>query len=66
MNIILLDPSELPAPGEVQLDDHRADHLRKVLRVKPGDRVRLGVVDGHVGVGEVLALEGRRVSLRCR
>lgn len=66
MNIILLDPSELPAPGEVQLDDHRADHLRKVLRVKPGDRVRLGVVDGHVGVGEVLALEGRRVTLRCR
>ena len=66
MNIILLEPDELPASGEIQLADHRAEHLRKVLRVKPGDRVRVGVVDGLQGTAEVLALEERTVTLRCR
>ena len=66
MNIILLEPTELPASGELQLGDHRALHLRKVLRVQPGDRVRVGVLDGPCGEGEVLAVEERTVTLRCR
>ncbi|HTV24868.1 MAG TPA: RsmE family RNA methyltransferase [Polyangiaceae bacterium] len=66
MNLILLEPNELPPDGEIQLGDRRAEHLRKVLRVKPGDRVRVGVVDGLQGTAEVLALESRTVTLRCR
>jgi RsmE family RNA methyltransferase len=65
VNIILLEAQELPPSGEVQLDGHRAEHLRKVLRVKPGDRVRVGLLDGPQGEGEVLAIDGRTVSLRC-
>jgi RsmE family RNA methyltransferase len=66
MNIILLEPHELSPSGEVRLVDQRALHLEKVLRVKPGDRVRVGVLDGLCGEGEVLALEARSVTLRCR
>lgn len=66
MNILLLEPNELPPSGEIQLADRRAEHLRKVLRVKPGDQVRVGVVDGLQGKAEVLALEERTVTLRCR
>jgi 16S rRNA (uracil1498-N3)-methyltransferase len=66
MNIILLEPHELTASLEVQLSDHRALHLRKVLRVQPGDRVRVGVLDGLLGEGEVLTVEERSVTLRCR
>lgn len=66
MNIILLEPTELPPSGEIQLGDHRALHLRKVLRVQPGDRVRVGVLDGPCGDAEVLAVEERTVTLRCR
>jgi RsmE family RNA methyltransferase len=66
MNIILLEARELPPSGEVQLVDHRALHLRKVLRVKPGDRVRVGVLDGLRGEGEVLRVEASSVTLRCR
>lgn len=65
MNIILLEPNELPLSGEIQLADHRALHLLKVLRVKPGDRVRVGVLDGLQGTAEVLAIEARTVTLRC-
>lgn len=67
MNVILLQPQEIPASGEVELTDHRALHLTKVLKVAVGDTVRVGVIDGLQGQGEVIALDGRRaVTLRCR
>jgi RsmE family RNA methyltransferase len=68
MNIVLLDPSELPASGELSLGvgDHRATHLLEVLRVHVGARVRVGVLDGPHGEGEVTRIEGRVVTLRCR
>jgi 16S rRNA (uracil1498-N3)-methyltransferase len=65
MNILLLEPHELSPSGEVELTDHRALHLSNVLRVKVGDRVRVGLLDGACGEGEVLALGPRSVTLAC-
>ena len=49
------------------LTGDRAAHVRGVLRARPGDAVRIGVVDGPRGSGEVLALDADRntVTLRC-
>lgn len=66
MNIVLLEPGELSPSGEVVLADRRATHLREVLRVTPGSSVRVGVLDGPCGQAEVLATDGRSVTLRCR
>jgi len=68
MNIILFDRAELPPDGELQLGgaDHRAMHLLQVLRVKVGARIRVGVLDGPRGEAEVIAIDGRAVTLRCR
>jgi 16S rRNA (uracil1498-N3)-methyltransferase len=64
MNLILCEPGEIGADGVVSLTGPRAAHVRDVLRVGPGERVRLGVVDGAKGQGEVLALDDDRVTLR--
>lgn len=66
MNIILIEPSELSATGEATLTGRRAQHLVKVLRVGAGDRVRVGLVDGPCGEGEVITIDPRAVTLRCR
>jgi RsmE family RNA methyltransferase len=66
MNIILLEPSELSSSGETTLTDRRSEHLLKVLRVHSGDRVRVGLLDGPCGEGEVIAVAERTVTLRCR
>lgn len=67
MNLILLEPWEVPAHGRVELDGNRARHIRDVLRLRPGDRLRLGRVNGPTGTARVLALPaGGRVSLQCR
>lgn len=64
MNLLLLEAAELAA-GEATLSDHRARHLREVLKVQPGSVVRAGVVDGAIGTARVIAIEGERVRLEC-
>ena len=62
MNLLLIEPEELAA-DQLILTGRRAEHLRKVLRVEPGDTVRLGVVQGQVGSGRVLAVDDASVRL---
>lgn len=65
MNLLLLNQSELDAGNEVVLEGERAKHLRRILKVQPGDQVRVGLVDGNVGFGTVVAIEGFAVRLLC-
>ncbi len=64
MNLILLDAAELNE-GEVVLKDKRAGHLIKVLKVAPGDNVRVGVLDGAIGEGTVRSVGDDTVVLCC-
>ena len=65
MNLILLEPSEIGDDLAVVLTDARAQHIRGVLNVAPGDRVRVGIVDGPLGIGQVDDIAAERVRLRC-
>jgi 16S rRNA (uracil1498-N3)-methyltransferase len=64
VNLILLEPGELRADGTVRLEGRRAAHVREVLGSSPGDRLRLGVIGGPLGSGEVLAVDTGEVVLR--
>ncbi len=57
MNIILLDRAEIQENNITLLQGERAQHLVKVLRVKQGDWVRVGVVAGSLGRGQILSLQ---------
>jgi 16S rRNA (uracil1498-N3)-methyltransferase len=66
MNLVLLEPHEIEHDGDarrVALGDHRATHLREVLRVAPGSSVRVGVVGGAMGTATVRALEAKTITL---
>ncbi len=56
MNIILFDKDELH-DKHVLLQDHRAKHIVKVLHSEVGDSVRIGMVDGKIGTGEIVRIE---------
>jgi RsmE family RNA methyltransferase len=62
LNLLLIEADEL-VQSQVILTGRRAEHLRKVLKVVPGDTIRLGVVQGRIGTGRVLAIEGDAVRL---
>jgi 16S rRNA (uracil1498-N3)-methyltransferase len=65
VNLILLEPGEVGAGGDVTLADARATHLLAVLRVAPGDQLRIGVIDGPRGTATVQSCAGASVTLRC-
>ncbi len=65
MNLILLEPGEVGASGDVSLSGTRAAHLLNVLKVAPGHQVRFGVLDGPRGVGAVRSIAGGTIELRC-
>ena len=65
MNLILVDPEEVAPDGRVHLSGNRGRHLRDVLKVVPGDRVRMGVIDGQLGYGAVTAATADSVDLFC-
>ena len=50
---------------DVTLSRARAAHLIEVLKVAPGSEVRVGVLDGPVGVGAVTSIGHGTIELRC-
>jgi RsmE family RNA methyltransferase len=66
VNLILLDPGEVDFSGNVILSDSRAAHVTTVLAVAPGDKIRVGLLDGPLGTALVQSILDGVVSLRCR
>ena len=48
MNIILLRELDWVAQTTVVLRDYRAKHLLSILKVTPGQTVRVGLINGKV------------------
>lgn len=65
MNLILLDERDRPDEELVVVSDARATHLVEVLKVTPGDTVRIGRIDGPRGQATVESASAGRVTLRC-
>ena len=64
MNLILI-PSRPPLGELVVLTGSRASHAVSVLRVAPGQSVRVGIEDGPVGTGTVVDVMDTTVTLAC-
>jgi RsmE family RNA methyltransferase len=64
MNLLLAAPREIDAGGRLLLSDRRHRHLREVLAVAAGDRVRVGEIDGRVGSAEVISIDEQSARLQ--
>jgi RsmE family RNA methyltransferase len=63
MNIVLLHPQDWIANGVALVRDHRAVHIREVLRAQVGDSLRVGLLGGLCGQGVIEALDPSGVRL---
>ena len=64
MNLLLL--TEAPGPdAPLVLDGAQARHMLHVLRVAPGQSVRVGIEDGPIGTGTVVDITDGSVTLDC-
>jgi len=64
MNLILLFKTDFISSDTACLNGQRFEHLRKVLRVEQGTCVKVGVLDGMLGSGEVVELNADNIKLR--
>jgi 16S rRNA (uracil1498-N3)-methyltransferase len=65
VNLLLLEPDQLSAEGAIRLAGPQADHLLTVLRAVPGDEVRVGLLNGPLGRGRVVATGDGAIDLQC-
>src|SRR5437588_6489018 len=63
MNLILLFDDDFSAPARVRLTGRRLRHVLDVHRAAIGDELTVGVADGRVGRGRVLALDGDALEM---
>jgi len=59
MNLLLFESDEIKSDDTVCLQDRRSQHIINILGCRPGDTVRAGVIDGPVGSGEIVAIQGK-------
>lgn len=65
MNLILFDRADVRSDGSLDAVGEHARHLTHVLRVTRDQHVRIGLIDGPMGVGTVTAIGDSRVTLQC-
>ncbi len=64
MNLIIIHSDELEQ-GRVTLADARAEHIRSVLKAEPGQRLRIGLLNGPFGRGTIETVLPEAVTLAC-
>ena len=60
---MLLEEEDFTASDRVEVRGRRAEHIRKILRAQVGTRLRVGRVNGPLGIGRVAELELGRALL---
>ncbi|WP_317931619.1 16S rRNA (uracil(1498)-N(3))-methyltransferase [Halioxenophilus sp. WMMB6] len=64
MNLLILRREDFTADDTACVSDYRADHLRNIHRLEPGDTVRAGILNGEMGEAVVLSIDSTAATLR--
>lgn len=64
MNLILLEEEDFSGPDQVSLSGRRLQHVLAVHRAQVGDHLRVGVLGGMMGEGEITRLDESRLDMR--
>jgi 16S rRNA (uracil1498-N3)-methyltransferase len=59
MNLLLFESNEIKNGNTICLRDRRSEHIIKILGCRAGDIIRAGIINGAIGTGEILAIEGK-------
>jgi 16S rRNA (uracil1498-N3)-methyltransferase len=55
LNIILFEDKDIPK--KININDKRAKHILKILKLKPGDKFNCGLVNGPSGIGKINSID---------
>lgn len=64
MNLLILQPNELKTDATFCVDGRRHSHLKKILKVGVGDKVKTGILGQSLGTATILSIEHARTRLQ--
>ncbi|WP_261844273.1 16S rRNA (uracil(1498)-N(3))-methyltransferase [Aliamphritea ceti] len=64
MNLILLTEADFDTDNIATLSDRRFQHIHTVHKAQVGDTLKVGKLNGELGIAEVTAISGISVTLR--
>jgi 16S rRNA (uracil1498-N3)-methyltransferase len=64
MNLVLLEPSDFMDTNRVQLAGRRLEHVLKVHRAEKGTQLRVGLVNGKLGLGVIERIDSSALEMR--
>ncbi|KFX71338.1 16S rRNA methyltransferase [Pseudomonas taeanensis MS-3] len=64
MNLLLLEDQDFVAADRIHLSGRRLKHLNEVHRAEAGDSLRVGRLNGLMGRGQLLRLDGQEAELQ--
>lgn len=63
MNLILLFQNDYISDTEIQINDHRFEHIKEVHKAKVGDELDVGLLNGKMGTGKIKAINNDNAIL---
>lgn len=63
MNTLLYSDEDVTAPEQITICDYRVQHLTEILKVEVNQTLRVGELNGKLGVGKVVAVSGEEIVL---
>lgn len=63
MNLVLLNAEDVNAQQAIISDPRQFTHITQIHGAKPGDQLKVGVLNGQMGVGTVEAITERQIHL---
>lgn len=66
MNLLILRPEDIVRDNRAEISDRRAEHIRGILKSRPGDNLKTGLLNGKMGLAEITAINHSTVELDLR
>jgi RsmE family RNA methyltransferase len=63
VNLLIFEAGELNASGQLPLSGRRLQHLNDILKLKAGDSLRVGELEGAIGSATVVAIDQHQALL---
>ncbi len=63
MNLILLHPNDFTKTNTARLLDRRLQHIVTVHKAEVGDELKVGLINGELGLGRITSLTGQAVEM---
>ena len=64
MNLLLFGEADRRPDKTVVIGGRRLQHLQKILNAQQGDSLRVGEIDGNIGLGQLIALDTETATLQ--